>query len=139
MTDPARRRNVQIEWDLAQESLHEAEVMVSSRLWRGACSRGYYAAFHAARALLFSRGLQGKTHEGVRYLFNEHFLRTGRLPLTLSRVLARMESTREEADYEASAIVTREDAITQVEQARALQAAVQELLQADGYLGSEPS
>ena len=134
MTDGARHRNVQVEWELSQESMREGELMLANGLWRGTCSRAYYAAFHAARALLFSLGLQARSHEGVRHLFNEHFLRTGRLPLSLSRALARMESTREEADYEGAAIVTEEDARGQVEVARMFVDAANSLLKAGGML-----
>jgi uncharacterized protein (UPF0332 family) len=41
--------------------------------------RTYYAAFHAAQAMLASQGLEADTHAGVRTLFHLHFIKLKRI------------------------------------------------------------
>jgi len=64
-------------------------------------SRAYYAAFHYARALLLTVGLEPKTHRGVVDLVVEHFERPGRLAPEIASALARLQTFRGLADYDA--------------------------------------
>ena len=50
-------------------------------------SRCYYAAFHAAQALLLTEGLTADTHQGVVSLFGLHFAKTGKVNPRLGRYL----------------------------------------------------
>jgi uncharacterized protein (UPF0332 family) len=84
---------------LAEEELEAARTLLAAGLARVALSRAYFAAFHAVRALLYSEGLEPRTHQGVQHLFNTHFLRTGRYAASSARLLARLQKFREEADY----------------------------------------
>jgi uncharacterized protein (UPF0332 family) len=65
----------------------------------GTVSRAYYATYHAARALLFERGLEPKTHEGVRRMIGLHFVLTGALTAAQADALAKLAYLREAADY----------------------------------------
>jgi uncharacterized protein (UPF0332 family) len=68
MTDANRAANAAAERKAAIEALAEARALDRLSHYGGAISRAYYAAFHAARALLVEKGLQPKTHDGVRRL-----------------------------------------------------------------------
>ena len=76
-----------------------AEILLAKGMPRIALSRCYSAVFHAARAKLFSEGLEPRTHAGVQHLLNVHFARTGHFDAAVSRLLARLQKFREEADY----------------------------------------
>lgn len=74
--------------------------------------------FHAARACLYSVGLEPTTHAGVLHLFNLHFVRTGDFEPAASRLLARLQKYREEADYDAAFVVDAAGAVEELAAAR---------------------
>jgi uncharacterized protein len=112
VTGENQRRNAQEEIARAETCLKEAQALQSAGFPYGAVSRAYYAVFHAARALLFSLGLEAKTHKAVVSLVGEHFVRTGALPPAMGRLISRMQRDREDADYEPAAVFTGEEAET---------------------------
>src|SRR5437879_12568381 len=57
-------------------------------------SRCYYAAFHAAQAMLMSEGLTAHTHQGVS-LFGLYFAKTGRVNSKLGRYLNNLKDDSE--------------------------------------------
>ena len=81
-------------------------------------SRAYYAAFHHARALLLVAGLEPKTHLGVVSLLLEHYEKPGRLEPGAVSILARLQTFRGLADYDASERLAKERAETEVAAAR---------------------
>lgn len=109
MTGENRRRNAADELARAETCLTEARSLHAASLPYGAASRAYYAVFHAARALLFSLGLEARTHKGVVSLVGEHFVRPGRLSSTMGRLVSRMQRDREDADYAIGAVFTDEE------------------------------
>ena len=114
---------------LAHETLRAAEVLVHAGLPRHAVGRAYYAVFHAASALLASVGLHARTHEGLRNLLNEHFVRPGKLAHDHARTFRQIAGDRSDADYDAAASFTEEDAVVDMERARSFVAAVEVLLE----------
>ena len=84
--------------------------------------------FHAAAALLASVGLHARTHEGLRSLVNEHFVRPGTLAHEHARTLRQIAGDRNDADYDASATFTDEDAALDLARARAFVASVEAIV-----------
>ena len=93
-------------------------------LHRHAVGRAYYAVFHAACALLASIGRSSRTHDGVRTLINEHFVRAGLLDAEHARTLRRMAADRNDADYDTSATFDATDSGLDITSAAAFIAAV---------------
>lgn len=114
--------------ELARQTLRAAEVLSSAGLHRHAVGRAYFAVFHAASALLANHGLRARTHEGLRSLVNEHFVKPGRLALEHARTLRQVAGDRNDADYDASATFTEDDARSDIDRARAFVTAVEALL-----------
>ena len=112
MTGENQQRNAREELGRAETCLHEAQALKTAGFPYGAVSRSYYSVFHAARALLFSIGLEPKTHKAVLSLVGEHFVRTGTLAPVMGRLLSRMQRDREDADYEPAAVFTLDEAGT---------------------------
>ena len=100
MTGENCRLNVLLELEKAEVSLQEVEVLMERSLWDAAISRAYYGIFHLARALLFSMGLEARSHGGVIHLLSMHLVRTGAFPGEMVRALSRMQKLREDADYQ---------------------------------------
>lgn len=99
MTGENRKRNGADELQSAREALADARVLLERGSPRGAVTRAYYAAFHAARAVLLSRGLQVKTHSGLMQKFSEEFIKTGALAVRTKDTLAGLMEKRGVADY----------------------------------------
>jgi uncharacterized protein (UPF0332 family) len=99
VTSEGKAASVQEELARAREELRAAEHLVQIGLARVALGRVYFAAFHACRARLYAEGLEPRSHRGVLHLFNQHLVKAGRFPPASSRLLARLQKFREEADY----------------------------------------
>lgn len=80
-------------------------------------SRSYYAIFQAARALLATEQLESRKHSGVIALFNQHFVKTGKVDKQLGVILKNARRSRELADYSDLAEFAREDAEEQLRDA----------------------
>ena len=76
----------------------------------GAVSRAYYAAYQAAQALLYEKGIEPKTHEGVRRMLGLHYVLPGLLPGERALALNQLALLRESSDYAPAAPATREEA-----------------------------
>jgi len=80
MTEDNAAQNAAQEMARAKEVLAEAHHLLTGGFYNGVVTRAYYAAFHGARALLITRGLESKTHRGVIQLFNLHFAKLNVCP-----------------------------------------------------------
>ena len=83
----------------AHTALKEADILIEQGQSGGAINRIYYAAFHAARALLALHRLDSSRHSGVIALFQRHFVKTGIVPEEVARVLPRAFTKRQVSDY----------------------------------------
>jgi uncharacterized protein (UPF0332 family) len=114
--------------ELARQTLRAAEVLRDAGLYRHAVGRAYFAVFHAASALVASVGLRARTHEGLRSLVNEHFVKSGALGLEHARTLRQVAGDRNDADYDASATFSEEDATGDIGRAKGFLDAVEALV-----------
>ena len=118
MTEANRLANARAEAALGDDALRAASALVELGLYNDAVSRAYYAAFHYARALLLVAGLEPKTHRGVVSLLLEHYEKPGRLEPGAVSILARLQTFRGLADYDATERLAKERAETEVAAAR---------------------
>jgi uncharacterized protein (UPF0332 family) len=128
LTPENRRLNASAELERARTCLAEAEHLHRAGFASGATSRAYYPVFHAARALLFSIGLEPTSHRAAVSLIGEHFVRSERLSAELGRLLSRMQRDREDADYETGAVFTKDQSAEALSGARMFLDRVAELL-----------
>ncbi|HED36945.1 MAG TPA: HEPN domain-containing protein [Ignavibacteria bacterium] len=84
----------------AKDRLESAEILMNAGKYNDAISRVYYAFFDAATAALLSKNLTVKTHHGLIVLFEQNFIKTGKVNVGVGKWLARAKEAREEADYE---------------------------------------
>lgn len=135
MTDEARRKVVAQELELAAKALRETELLRGAGLVRGALSRLYFAGLHLAKALLASDGLEARSHRGVKSLVWTTFVQAGRLEPAHQQTLARLETWRDEADYERGFAEDPDLLKAEVEATEKLRRRVLELLRAAGFEG----
>jgi uncharacterized protein (UPF0332 family) len=116
----------------ARKTLTEARELHRLGFHNAAVSRAYYAAFYASLALLASVGLEAKTHDGVHALIAQHFVRAGRLPGGMNRLLKHLEGDRELADYDLANEMSAPDAASTIADAEQYLAAAESVLNAPG-------
>ena len=88
----------------ADQALDDASYLLEDDRVEAAMNRAYYAAFHAARAALLTEGEEPSSHAGILSRFSYHFIRTGRISEEIGQVLARAETDRNRADYDAFSV-----------------------------------
>ena len=104
----------------ARQKLGVARRLRDSGDHDDAVSRAYYAAFHAAKALLTSAGEQPRTHHGAVTLFNLLFVKTGKISKRAGRFFANLKDDRESADYELFSYADADTAQVAVEEAESI-------------------
>ena len=93
----------------AKEALKAAEILFENDLISDSVSKLYYFLLYHIRALLLTKDLEPRSHEGVLRLFSLHFVKEGIFPPNHSHVLSKMMKYREEADYNPAYTFTKED------------------------------
>jgi uncharacterized protein (UPF0332 family) len=132
VTDDNQRDNARDELARGAKSLDAAAALIAAGLHADAISRAYYGAYHHVRALLYSRGLEARSHAGALHLLNVEFIRPKLMPSSNNRLLAGLQRARELADYDPAVTFTAEDAEASLREARGFAAAVVELLEREG-------
>lgn len=81
----------------AISDLEEAKYSLSRKKFKWAIIQGYYSMFHAARALVYSKGFREKSHYALLVALRELF--GNQLESELIENFEEAMSLREEADY----------------------------------------
>lgn len=81
----------------AISDLEEAKDSLSRKKFKWAIIQGYYSMFHAARALVYSKGVREKSHYALLVALRELF--GNQLESELIENFEEAMSLREEADY----------------------------------------
>jgi len=87
------------ELKVALDDLAEAKDRFKNERYKYATINAYYATFHAARALLFSKGYRERSHYALYIAIEALFVDTGLLDKRYSHILKDSMSLREDADY----------------------------------------
>ena len=132
MTDENKRRNIASEVSRAQESLAAARALLGQGLANDAVSRAYYAAYHVARALLLTLGLEAKTHAGLARLVKLHF--EVRIGQGTGARFARLQTLRHAADYDTETRFSTQEAGEEVTEAERFVTEGVALLLTDGWV-----
>lgn len=89
-------------WELvaAVDELKSFAATVGAGVPRKALASLYYAAFHLVQALLASRGVSARMHNGVQVAFSLHFVKPGTVSKASAKLLSELQAVRERADYQ---------------------------------------
>ena len=114
---PEERRNiVLLEYEKASKTFAQIPTLVNNSLWDIVANRLYYAVFHAALALLINDGYQTATHRGIVSLFGLHYIKTGIFSIEEGKMYSRLQTMRDESDYNCMFIAKQEDVEPYIEQ-----------------------
>jgi len=101
VTMPEARHLVGKELRVARNDYAEAEVGYQRGSHKWSTIQSYYAMFHAARALLYTRGYREKSHYCLSVAMRHLFVDEGLLDEALIDDMDDARALREDADYRA--------------------------------------
>jgi uncharacterized protein (UPF0332 family) len=88
------------------ETLNDARLTRDQGRWNASANRLYYALFHAITALFVSDGIPVHSHNGMKIKFGKEYVLTGLATDEEGKLLSKMETMRERADYDATFTAT---------------------------------
>lgn len=115
----------------AFETLNEAELLLSGMFTVGVVNRIYYACFYAVSALLASEGHSSSKHSGVMSLFDQHWVKPGRVTREIGAFYHLIFERRHKGDYEDGIFFDRKDVEGWLAEARSLVEFVADWLRAN--------
>lgn len=133
MIEENKRENIREEMQRAAEAKRAAELLFINGFIRDAVSKLYYFLLYGIRAVLLTKGVEPKSHEGALRLFGLHFVKEGIFDSKGSHVFSKLMKFREEADYNPSYIFTKEDFNDLRKEAETLFQAIKVYLWEKGY------
>ncbi len=109
--------NIEYHIKEAENKLAAAKSLFANGFYKDSASRSYYSMYHAARALLLTKDISPKTHEGVIAKFGLEFVKKDIIEKYYSKALAKGKDVREVADYDVITEITEEEAESIIEDA----------------------
>jgi len=128
VTEDNRKENIRAELDRATEAIAAATLLYENGFISDAVSRLYYFVLYHVRALLLSKGLEPRSHDGALRLFGLHFVREGLMDRRAAQVFSKLMKFREEADYNPISMFTKEDFVAFKEEAEIFAASIKSYL-----------
>ena len=85
----------------ANDKLISSKILFDNQQYATSVSAAYYCMFLTAKALLIKKDYNPKSHEGLISLFGQVYVNQGDFDRKIAKYLARAQSLREDADYDA--------------------------------------
>ena len=92
---------VKKELSIGESDLLDAKAGFQEKRYKWSTIQAYYAMFHAARALVYSKGYREKSHYCLSVALRALFVEEGKLDAQSGRDFLNAMNLREAADYEA--------------------------------------
>ena len=134
MMEENKKENIREEIERASRTMNAATLLFDNNLINDAVSRLYYFLLYHIRALLLSKGLEPKSHEGALRLFALHFIKEKLFDPKDSHVFSKLMKYREEADYNPSYVFSKDDFTDFKKEAEALSIKIKSYLKNNKYL-----
>ena len=116
-------------FESSKEDLFDAKLMYENGRYKNALNRGYYAIFHAIRAVNALDGFDSSKHSGVIAHFNQEYVKTGIFSKEISKIIKEASENREKADYLDFYVASKEEAQKQLVRAEKAIELVQQYLE----------
>ena len=127
-----RQQLINYRMERARETLGDARILLEQDGSPGSIiNRAYYAMFYVVLSLLTTQGKGSSKHSGVISLFDQLFIKTGKLPKDFSKAIHKAFDLRQIGDYREFVDLNQEQAI------EVLNAADQFLKAVQNYLHNE--
>lgn len=134
MREENKRENVREEIDRADESMKAADLLFNNGFVRDAVAKLYYSFLYTIRAMLLTKGLEPKSHEGALRLFGLYFVKKGIFETKDSHIFSKLMKYRQEADYNPFYVFMPEDFIEFKKEAEMVIHKITSRLKEEGYL-----
>ena len=102
----------------AEDFYEDADYLFKGGRYEAVVNRSYYAMFTMIQAILLMENVFSKTHQGTMIKFHELFIKTGKLPVNLGKMLNETFEKRQFGDYDVDANISEEEAKEVLENAR---------------------
>ena len=112
----------------AEQCVESAKLLLAAGDIKGAANRSYYGIFHAIRAVIALEGKDFAKHSGVINYFRQQYIKTGKLDVELSDMIADAFQIRTDCDYNDYYIVSKPEVEEQVQNAELFVCAIQTFL-----------
>lgn len=113
----------------AEETLQDAQLLLSQDRYRSTVNRAYYAMFYAVLGLLQMTAERTSKHSGAIALFDRLFVKTGLVDRNYSKWFHEAFLIRQKSDYDEISEVTSEEARMVVEHSHEFVAQIKRLLE----------
>lgn len=101
----------------ADDCLENAKYLFKGHFYLGTVNRAYYAIFNYVQAILFTKQIFTKTHQGCHSKFNELFIKTKIFPKEFAEKLNEAFELRQSGDYDMNTDIGEEEAKASIENA----------------------
>lgn len=100
MDEKLRNTIVDLMIEKSERNMQQALFNATSGFWDLIVNRLYYSIYHAVNALLFLDGITAKSHKGTSQQFGLYYVKTGEFEIEEGKYYHRLQSKREQADYD---------------------------------------
>lgn len=121
-------------FETSKEDLYDARLMFENGRYKNSLNRGYYAIFHAIRAVNALDGFDSSKHSGVIAHFNQQYVKTEVFPKSISKYIKEASENREKADYLDFFIASKDEAKKQIARAEKVIDLIEKYLQENRVL-----
>ena len=105
-------------YEKAREEIKAASMLLNDKLYASSLNRSYYAIFHSVRSLFAFIKIDSKTHNGIKLLFDQNYIKTGLIEKMYSEILRNAFIIRQKSDYNDFYIASKAEAEKQIQNAK---------------------
>ncbi len=84
----------------AKDTFDDAKILADNERWNSAINRLYYSAYYAVIAILLKYDFKPTTHNGVKSVFSEQFIKNEILPKEFGKLYSQLFTWRQKGDYD---------------------------------------
>jgi uncharacterized protein (UPF0332 family) len=134
MKPPEQQKEVGLFMERATQMLAVAEHNLAGDFYESSVNRSYYAVFYAASALLVTQEKSMSRHAGVISAFRQRFVKEDILGIEYSDIYGRLLDHRGISDYDLLVSLDKEQAYSDLQDARKFAEGVRLWLEQEGWL-----
>ena len=106
--------------ETAKDKIVSAKLLLEAGQYKDSIGRSYYAIFNAIRAVLALEKIDFSKHAGVIAYFQREYIKTEVFDKKYSKYIQQAFQIRNSCDYDDFYIVSKQDALEQLEKAEEL-------------------
>lgn len=84
----------------AKETYEDARFLAERESWNSCLNRLYYSVFYAVIAILLKKGIEVKSHSGVKHKLGEELVKKGLISKDLAKIYGLLFDFRHKGDYD---------------------------------------